>query len=483
MKRKSIAVWILCAALLTGCGQAETVESGSTEAATGQTEAESTAVSTEDADTQDSSEETTEETASPAEDTAEETETEAPKPDTGVTIEETTLFDDQGVKITAKDLTWSGNSAELGVLIENNTDQSLSFYSGTRTACNTVNGYVVSSYDSEDVAAGKKVNADLNISADELGKLGITQIGQIVVSYDVETEDNDTYLLTGPMTLETSAKDDVDLTVDTFQDAVEDGRFEEAVGVPVLASVSGDLLSGGGITVTNAVTVQWDSGYDCFLDVQNTSDNALIFSYGDVAVNGCVLSSPDWDNLSIPSGSRAILDMNIPYMADSEQFEDFGLGEITDITFDGSTSDLDSNTIKDGLSATLTFADHTAPAEPAGDPLYDEDGLRIWYAGRTADEYGADYLLTVYNDSNHAVGVTDVYDSLSLNGFMISGLVYSRVLQPGQCAGMIIEVGQYDLEDNDLTADEVESLSIGLEIEEKGKSGKSKDIQLDIDNL
>ncbi len=47
------------------------------------------------------------------------------------TINETVLVDEKDVKITATELTYTEYSAELELLIENNSNKDLSFYSGS----------------------------------------------------------------------------------------------------------------------------------------------------------------------------------------------------------------------------------------------------------------------------------------------------------------------------------------------------------------
>ena len=60
------------------------------------------------------------------------------------TIEETVLVDENGVKITAKELTYGNYAAELTLVIENNSDKDLSFIANSiGYSCNSINGYMV----------------------------------------------------------------------------------------------------------------------------------------------------------------------------------------------------------------------------------------------------------------------------------------------------------------------------------------------------
>lgn len=68
----------------------------------------------------------------------------APAFDPTATLEETVLVDEDNVKITATGLKYTAYEVKVSLTIENNTDKSLSFRSGTMGySCNSVNGYMV----------------------------------------------------------------------------------------------------------------------------------------------------------------------------------------------------------------------------------------------------------------------------------------------------------------------------------------------------
>ena len=124
------------------------------------------------------------------------------------TIEETVLVDESGVKITAKELTYSNYAAELILVIENNSDKDLSFIANSvGYSCNSINGYMIpEGYLNCDVAAGKKANDTIPIGYDTLMLYGIYEIADIEIGFDISDDDyNHTY--TGPRTIQTTAVD------------------------------------------------------------------------------------------------------------------------------------------------------------------------------------------------------------------------------------------------------------------------------------
>jgi len=82
-----------------------------------------------------------------------------------VTIEEMVLVDEAGVKITAKSLEADNLfGADLKLLIENNSGKNLTF----QCRNSSVNGYMVETLRSVDVADGKKANDTLTFSSSDL---------------------------------------------------------------------------------------------------------------------------------------------------------------------------------------------------------------------------------------------------------------------------------------------------------------------------
>ena len=115
-------------------------------------------------------------------------------------------MDEKEVRITADNLTYSAYQSTMDLLIENNSDQDLSVISGSiGYSCNAVNGYTVSSmYVNENVSAGMKVNTSISISNEELEALGITDIAELEIGFQVKTSDYQDYLTTDPVKIKSS---------------------------------------------------------------------------------------------------------------------------------------------------------------------------------------------------------------------------------------------------------------------------------------
>ena len=106
------------------------------------------------------------------------------------TIEETVMYDEGDVKITATGLSYSNYDVKLELMIENNTDKDLEFVSGSMGySCNSVNGIMTNDgYLLCDVAAGKKANDSISFDFDQLMLYGINEIADIEIGFDISYE-------------------------------------------------------------------------------------------------------------------------------------------------------------------------------------------------------------------------------------------------------------------------------------------------------
>lgn len=133
-------------------------------------------------------------------------------------ISETVLLDEQGVKITAKSLENDGLlGPEIKLLIENNSGKNLTFQARN----SSVNGYMIGTMMSVEVADGKKSNDSLTFSSSELETCGIQTIADMEFSFHIfTTEDWETYLDTPMIQLKTSAAETYEYTFDDSGDLV-----------------------------------------------------------------------------------------------------------------------------------------------------------------------------------------------------------------------------------------------------------------------
>lgn len=218
-------------------------------------------------------------------------------------IEEMVLIEDQGVKITAKSLEKDSIFGhELLVLIENNTEKNLTVQ--TRNSC--INGYMVDTLFSSDVAAGKKTNDDITFSSTDMELCGIQTVADIELSFHIIDADSwDTYLETPSVRIETTAAEE-------YEYAFDDSGVE--------------MYQGNGIRIVGKGSLNDPIfGPSLVLFIENTSEQPITVQTRDTSVNGFMVDAMLSEDV-LP-GKRAVADANFLDLEKNDITED----EITEV--------------------------------------------------------------------------------------------------------------------------------------------------------
>lgn len=381
-------------------------------------------------------------------------------------IEETVLVDEKDVRITLSNLSYGSNLVTMELLLENNSSQDLSFISGSiGYSCNAVNGYSISSmYVNEDVSAGMKSKSSISISKTELDMMGITDIAEIEIGFKIETTDYDDYMETGPIKIDTSAASSYDLSVNTYQQAVTNGTLSSVSGMNVSAFQTGSYYSSGGVNLISAALLNGGGTDNVLLELENTSDQVIHFRIGNFAINNLVISTSNWDSITLNPNGRGIMSVDLDNMADEQERNAFGIGDIAAIAFCCQVEDKDYNEIEDYVNVSIPFGNGEVAIDASGTEIYNSNGIRIVSKG-TSDDWLYHYLLlTIINDTSSTLYVDDEYNSTSVNGFMVDNNSYSVTIEPGQAGGMKYGISSSSLEENDISTNDIKTVSFQLKI-------------------
>ena len=280
-------------------------------------------------------------------DTVDEQSTEAPTADTSsnqdaetsssestpttaeITIEEAVIVEQEGIKITAKSFSYKGVfGPEIKLLIENDSSQPI-----TVQARNTsVNGYMVDTMMSADVAAGKKANDTLTLSQDDLDAAGISTIADIEVVFHVfDANTWDTIFDSDKIRIETSAAEGFEYSFDDSGElAYSDANFEIVI----------KGLSDGSSWLGPEVVI-----YIC-----NNGDTDVTVQARDVSINGFMVES--LFSCDVAAGKHAI--DTVTFLSDD--LEENGIESIEDIELAFHIFDMESwDTIVDTESVKISF--------------------------------------------------------------------------------------------------------------------------------
>ena len=245
---------------------------------------------------------------------------------TEITIGEQVLYDENDIKITATGLEDSWLGTELQVLIENNSSQSITIQA--RNA--NVNGYMVPTVMSADVAAGKKANDSLTFETSGLKECGIDNIATMEFLFHIfDSESWDEIVDTDVITVETSIAESY---TQTYDDSGE-----------VLVDTDGIQIVGKGLSDEDSF---WGPGV--ILYIENNSDQNVTIQVRDVSVNG--------------------------FMVDSSMSEDVVAGKKAMSAVQFFSTDLEENSIDDITDVELYF--HIFNLE-SWDTIFDSDVISI----------------------------------------------------------------------------------------------------------
>lgn len=482
MRRKNVTIWFAAAIsllYLTACGGTP----GVPEASSGNSEIQSTdteSLGIADEENVEKEKAESEETAQPEESISiEEPESQPDKPSdiqpesfkTTATIEETVLVDENDVKITATELSYTGYSAELSLLIENNTDKNLSFISGSMGySCNAVNGYMVSDgYLNVDVAAGKKANKSVRFSTDMLMVYGITEIADIQIGFDIKDEEyKDLY--TGVRQITTSIAESYDYTEERYKKAVSGGIWENAYRCSIDYYAEEELYNQNGVRiVSEALMTNRDGEKAILIEILNDSQEMVYGVTSDIVVNGLTINSDRWSGDFINPGTRRIVDLNITSMFDKSYWDAFGISDIKEFAFSFVLEDADHEETAAPEEIGFTVAEGGAEVDDSGMELYNDNGIRIISKGLFEDprEYSDDIhlLLLAENQSSESIVIDDEYDSLSINGFMTDGIFYGVEAAAGKYVILDVEVQASSLEENKIASiEDIADIEMTFEI-------------------
>ena len=243
------------------------------------------------------SEESEEDTEAEEEDKASVPEEEAEEAEgemEAVTIEEQVLVEQDGIKITATEMTEDSFWGQgVMLLIENDSDKNISV--GCKALI--INDYMITDLFSTSVAAGKKVNEPMYFTSRQLKAAGITNVGQIEMYLHITDKDSWTTLFDSEcIVIQTSAYEHMDTEIE-----VEGKELYNQDGIRIVGQYV-DENSFWGTAV--------------LLYTENTSGKNVKISCDNMSINGFMVS-PIFSS-TVYDGKKSFDDITI-FSSDLEQ--------------------------------------------------------------------------------------------------------------------------------------------------------------------
>lgn len=245
------------------------------------------------------------------------------------TVEQQLLFEGNDIKVTAKGMQEGDLGPELKLLIENNSGESIV----VQTINASINGFMVSTMMSGEVAAGKKANDSLIFDTYSLENCGIEAIATMEFSFIVlDSKSWDTIFQTESITVNTSI-------ASTYVQEVDD---------------SGELLvDENDVKIVEKGLLLGDDYEDprLLLYVENNSIQDISIYAADVSINGFMIDA-GMTGETIVAGKKAVISV----LFYSWNLEENDITDIEDIELYFSIVDSESwDTIFDSDIIALSF--------------------------------------------------------------------------------------------------------------------------------
>lgn len=385
-------------------------------------------------------------------------------------IEETVLWNESGLMITATELTYTAYNAEVALLIENNGDADASVVAGSiGYCCNAVNGYMMpDGYVNVDVSAGKKAKETVTFSLAELAVYGIKEIADIQIGFQIGIGDADDFY-TGPRTVKTSIADSYDYAENTYRKNVSSGKLGRDLDGKVNFFKEKDFSVMEGVAVESyALVTNSEQEKMLLLEVKNGTDELIRCDIVGLSVNDLYVYRYSMESGFIAPGCYAVMGVDLDYYIEEAYRSAFGLSSYDKLGFTVKVRDEGYTELLAEQEICVELNDKVTQIDTSGTEVFNQDGIRVVSKGLFEDssKYSEDihWVLLVENNYSEAVQLTDVYDSLSVNGFMTDYMLYSETMEQGERIVLDIKIDADSLADNDVAEiADISELEVSIE--------------------
>lgn len=254
---------------------------------------------------------------------------------TEATIEENVLYDENDIKITAKELTYDTFSAKLSVTVENNSDKELSYSCGSSGYhVNSINGYMVDDgYVNGDIAAGQSVTEEIPFKFSSMNVYGITEIADIEIGFSF-CDDNYNYIYTDPLQVKTSIADSYDYSENRYRKIIDNGAFENKFNCKVNYFSEESFYNNYDINITSAaVMTNKDGEVVLLLEVENNSSGQVFISTKEISLNNNLVYESLWSSDNINPNKKYVMHIVLSDLIDKYEGNVDDISKISDISF------------------------------------------------------------------------------------------------------------------------------------------------------
>ncbi len=399
----------------------------------------------------------------------------------GATINETVLVDENGIKVIAKDLTYSKYAANLELILENNSDMDITLMSGTLGyGCNSVNGIMFSGgYFHSDVKAGKRAKENVSFKYEDLLFYGIDEIAEIELGiYSSPKDGEDIYYPVSQ--IKTSAAGSHIFDASVARNTINSSKMQSNKGYTVKYFAEEKLYDVDDVSIVSEILFEnSDGNMTLLIETVNNSAYQSRIAIEDITINGINVCSSRWTSELINPGKTAFIDIELDSVFDKQYWEMFGITDIKSIKLGIEQSDRDGEYESSPETIVIPVSGGESSVDTSGVVAYNEDGVKVIYKGIVGGKYDYDgslyLMLLVENTSGWKIHIDA--DNVSVNDFMVDTIVFGEYIEDGDCVVLEIKIYEWSLEDCDVKeASDIADVEFTVEIRDENWSNKKEGV-------
>ena len=261
--------------------------------------------------------------------------------DTQGTIEKCVLYDENNIKITANELSYSNFSANLSVTIENNSNKNYSFSCGSMGySVNSINGYMIEDgYLNIELEPGKSSTDDIKFKFDNLFVYGISCIADINIGFNISDDDYNS-IQTGALSIKTSLDKSYDYEKNTYNIVMNNGQIEEKFNCKVKSFNEDELYNEYNVKIiSSSLVTNKDNENSLLLEIENNAAEPVYVTTKNVKLNGIEIYDSLCSADVINANTKLLSDISLESLLDKYDGDKSNLKIIKEISFEFSVGD------------------------------------------------------------------------------------------------------------------------------------------------
>ncbi len=286
--------------------------------------------------------------------------------DRTATISETTLYDENQIKIVANSISFTKDEMILSISLTNETGEELSFSCGSATCdVNSINGIMAQDgFVSCDVPAGTTVEEQIEFSINYMVATGFNTVADFEIGFWISGDGIDNFY-TGPLSVRTSQAENYDYSTNMYQKMLNDEVYEKAYGYNIKYYSTEELYKNadGTIQVVSVVIYENEVGkVVAQYEIVNSSESKVQAWGKESHINGeLVKSYSSWVE-SINPGKTLIVSFPLTEYAD-EYSGEMDLSVLKEFAFTLAVGE-NSNIAKESGKVTVKIPNSEETTEP-----------------------------------------------------------------------------------------------------------------------